>query len=158
LRNPLGSRTLTSTSVTVPDNGGPPPFSGAPQPGTDIRIDTLDGRTQGNAFWYNGAVWFFPTAGGSSGRSVVHYYKINLNNYPSGTPSVGEAGFIDGGPGEWTYQPSIGGNSLGDVGIVYCQSSASRYPTIFAATRGAGSASFDTPVLIKASPGYYNGF
>jgi len=157
LRNPLGSRTLTSTSVTIPNNGGSPPFSGAPQPGTSITIDTLDGRTQGNAFWYNGAVWFCTTAGGSSGKSIVHYYKVNLNNYPSGTPSLGEAGFIDGGSGEWTYQPSIGANSRGDVGIVFCQSSASRFPTIFAATRQASASAFETPVLIKASPGYYFG-
>jgi len=40
---------------------------------------------------------------------------------------------------------------------VYCQSSASRNPTIFAAVHAAGATSFDTPVLIKASPGYYNG-
>ena len=157
LSNPLGSRTLTSTNVTVPFNGGPPPYSGAPQPGTSIPIDTLDGRTQGNAFWYNGSVWFCTTAGGSSGKSLAYYYQVNLNNYPAGTPTLGQSGFIDGGPGEWTYQPSIGGNSRGDIGIVYCQSSATRYPTIFAATRGNGAPSFGTPVLVKASPGYYYG-
>lgn len=157
LKDPLGAKTLTSTSVTVPNNGGYPPYSGAPQPGTSFTIDTLDGRTQGNAFWDNGAVWFCTTAGGSSGKSVVYYYKINLNNYPSGTPTLGEAGFIDGGSGEWTYQPSIGANSRGDVGIVYCQSSTARYPTIFAATRSSVATAFGTPVLIKASPSYYYG-
>jgi hypothetical protein len=157
LKDPLGLQLLSSVPVSVPNNGGTPPFIGAPQPGTSITIDTLDGRTQGNAFWYNGSVWFCTTAGGSTGKSVVHYYKINLNNYPSGVPSVGEAGFIDGGPGEWTYQPSIGANSRGDVGIVYCQSSSSRYPTIFAAIHSASDTSFGTPVLIKASPNYYFG-
>ncbi len=157
LKNPLGSPTLSSNSVTVPNNGGQPPFTGAPQPGTSIPIDTLDGRTQGNAFWYNDAVWFCTTAGGDFGKSRVYYYKVNLHNYPAGTPSLGEAGFIDGGTGEWTYQPSIGANSRGDVGIVYCQSSASRYPTIFAAVHTSFAKSFDKPVLVKASPGYYVG-
>ena len=157
LNNPLGSRTLTNTMVSVPDNGGPPPFTGAPQPGTPITIDTLDGRTQGNAFWQNGAIWFCHTAGGNSGKSLAYYYKVNLNNYPAGTPALAEEGSIDGGSGEWTYQPSIGANANGDVGIVYSQSSATRNPTIFAATRSAAAVSFDTPVLIKASPGYYFG-
>src|ERR1043166_3260675 len=131
LSDPLGARTLTSTLVTIPDNGGPPPFSGAPQPGTGIPIDTLDGRAQGNAFWFNGA--------------------------PNGTPTLAEEGFFDGGPGEGTYQPSIGGNALGDVGFVYSQSSGTTYPSIFASTRKAAALAFDTPVLVKASPSYYFG-
>ncbi len=155
LKDPLGARTLSSTNIAVPNNGGY--INGAPQPGTFIKIDTLSPRTQGNAFWDNGAIWFCNTAGGDSGKSRVYYYKVNLNNFPSGTPSLGESGFIDGGPGEWTYQPSIGANSRGDVGIVYSQSSASRYPTMFAAVHGAFAASFDKPVLVKASPGYYYG-
>ena len=157
LSDPLGARTLTSTLVTVPDNGGPPPFTGAPQPGTPITVDTLDGRTEGNAFWYNGSIWFCHTAGGSTGKSLVYYYNINLNGYPNGVPSLGEEGFIDGGAGEWTYQPNIGANALGDVAIVFSQSSASRNPSIFAASRKAGVPAFDTPVLIKTSPSYYYG-
>jgi uncharacterized repeat protein (TIGR01451 family) len=157
LSDPLGARTLTSTMITVPDNGGPPPFSGAPQPGTGFTIDTLDGRTEGNAFWHNGTVWFCHTAGGATGKSLVYYYAVNANGYPTGTPTLAEEGSIDGGPGEWTYQPNIGGNSRGDVAIVYDQSSATRNPTIFAATRIASAGAFDTPVLIKASPSFYYG-
>ncbi|MSU57841.1 MAG: DUF11 domain-containing protein [Pedosphaera sp.] len=157
LTDPLGARTLTSTMVTVPDNGGSPPFSGAPQPGTAITIDPNDGRTQGNAFWINDSIWFCTTEGGATGKALVYYYKINLNGYPSGTPGLGEAGFIDGGPGEWTYQPSIGGNALGEVCLVYSQSSSTRNPSIFATSRGANATSFDTPVLVKTSPGFYFG-
>ena len=141
----------------MPDNGGSAPSSGAPQPGVTVTIDTLDTRTQGNAFWRNGAVWFCHTAGGSLGKSVVHYYSINVNNFPVGVPSLAEAGAIDGGPGEWTYQPSIGASADGNIGIVYCQSSANRYPTIFATTRAADATFFDNPVQIKASPTYYFG-
>jgi uncharacterized repeat protein (TIGR01451 family) len=156
LNDPLGAHTTTSFDVTVPDNGGFPP-NFAPQPGTSLRIDTLATRTQGNAFWYNGNIWFCHTAGGNAQKSLVYYYNISINGFPSGTPTLAEEGSIDGGPGEWTYQPSIGCNALGDVAMVFCQSSSTRYPTIFGTTRKAGSSHFDRPVLIKASPGYYFG-
>jgi hypothetical protein len=157
LSNPLGTRTLSSILVAVPDNGGSAPYAGAPQQGVTVTIDPLDARTQGNAFWDNGAVWFCHTAGGNSGKALVYYYKVNVNNYPSGVPALAESGKIDGGPGEWTYQPSIGASLSGNIGIVYCQSSSNRYPTIFAATRTSDATAFDTPLLIKASPTYYFG-
>lgn len=156
LNDPLSTHTAISTLVAVPDNGGF--INGAPQPGTQITIDTLATRTQGNASWYNGNIWFCHTAGGSSGKSLVYFYNVSMNGYPNGTPTLVEEGSIDGGPGEWTYQPNLSCNALGDVGIVYSQSSATRFPTIFGATRKAGAATFDAPVLIKASPGFYFGF
>jgi uncharacterized repeat protein (TIGR01451 family) len=157
LTDPLGTPALTSAFVNVPDNGGPPPFAGAPQKGTSLTIDTLDGRTQGNAFWFNKAVWFCHTAGGSSGKSIAYYYRVGVNNFPAVAPVLVEEGSLDGGQGEWTYQPNIGVNSRGDVGLVYSQSSTTRFPTIFGATRSFTAAAFDTPTLIKASPGYYFG-
>lgn len=157
LTDPLGARTLTSTTLTVPDNGGPPPFSGAPQAGTSITIDPSDGRTLGNAFWHNGSIWFCHSAGGSSGKASVYYYNVALNGYPGGTPTLIEEGSIDGGPGEWTYMPAIGGNSQGDICIVYSQSSLTRYPAIMVTTRKAGAVAFDTPVEIKSSPSFYLG-
>jgi hypothetical protein len=157
LRDPLGVRALTSAEISVPDNGGAAPYSGAPQPGVTVTIDTLDSRTQGNAFWDNGSVWFCHTAGGALGKSQVYYYKVNANGFPTAAPTLAEEGVIDGGSGEWTYQPSIGASANGNIGIVYTQSSSNRYPTIFATVRAAGAAAFDTPVLIKASPTYYFG-
>ena len=146
LSDPLGARTLTSAMVTIPDNGGSAPFAGAPQPGTTFTIDTLDQRTQGNAFWQNGSIWFCHTAGGTSGKSIIHFYKVGVNGFPGVVPTLGEAGVIDGGAGEWTYQGSIGANAVGDICIVYTQSSPNRFPSIFATTRSSGAASFDVPV------------
>jgi uncharacterized repeat protein (TIGR01451 family) len=157
LSDPLGARTLTSTILNTTDNGGFPPFSGAPQPVTFVTLDPSDGRTQGNAFWINGSIWFCTTAGGSSGRSMAYYYRVDLNSYPSGTPSLGEEGAIDGGPGIWTFQPSIGGNALGDVAIVYSQSSLTLNPSIYVTSRKAGAIFFDVPSLVKTSPAYYFG-
>lgn len=158
LSDPLGSRTLTNILVPVPNNGGPPPAAGAPQPSITNTIDTLDGRTQGNAFWNNGSIWFCATLGGSTGKSLVYYYRIDLHNFPNGIPTVGQSGSIDGGNGVWTYQPSIGGNDRGDVCLVFCGSaSKGMYPTIFAAGQAAGATSFTAPLLIKASPTIYRG-
>ena len=156
LSDPLGTPSVTTSRLTVPNNGGFPQ-NFPPQPGTSITIDPVPGRTQGNAFWYNGHIWFCHTAGGSSGKTLVYYYNVSLNGFPGGTPSLTEEGSIDGGSGEFTYQPNIGCNALGDVGIVFCQSSTTRFPTIFATTRKAGASIFDPPALIKASPGYYFG-
>jgi hypothetical protein len=153
---PLGSPVLNSTSVTVPNNGGAP-CSGAPQSGTTTALDTLASETQGNAFWYNGSVWFCHTAGGSVGRAIVYYYKLNLNHYPSGTPTLAESGGIDGGTGVWNFQPAIGGNAQGDVCLVFSQSSSSTFPTIMYTSRAAGAASFETPTVLKASTNFYNG-
>ncbi|MEO8426720.1 MAG: thrombospondin type 3 repeat-containing protein [Verrucomicrobiota bacterium] len=155
LSDPLGTPALTSASVTVPDNGGQAGF--APQSGTSIELDTVSGYTQGNAFWYNGSLWFCHTAGGTSGRSKVYYYKVNSNNFPDSTPTLAESESIDGGPGVWTYIPAIGGNALGDVCIVFSQSSASTFPAVMSTTRAAAAASFDTPVTLKMSPNFYNG-
>ena len=105
LSNPLGaSPTLASATITVPNNGGAP-VNNAPQPGTTIKIDTLSPRTQGNAFWYNGSLWFCHTAGGSAGKAIVYYYRVNSNGFPLNSPTLAESGGIDGGAGEWTYQP-----------------------------------------------------
>jgi len=155
LADPLGTPVLTSTLVTVPDNGGRAGF--APQAGTSIGLDTLSGYTQGNAFWHNGSLWFCHTAGGTSGRSKVYYYKVNSNNSPSGTPTLAESGPIDGGPGVWTFIPAIGGNARGDVCIVFSQSSASTFPAIMSTVRTAGSTSFEVPTTLKVSPNFYNG-
>lgn len=156
LQDPLGTASLTSTRVAIPDNGGYPPFNGAPQAGTSVTIDTLDGRTQGNAFWNNGSLWFCHTAGGSSGRAKVYYYKVDVANFPGGNPALKEEGSIDGGPGMWTYQPSIGGSIGGDVCLVYTESSSSTYPAIMYSVRTSAETSFETPGVLKTSPGFSN--
>ncbi len=154
LADPLGSQTLTSQMVTIPDNGGAP-SAWAPQRGTTITVDPLDGRTQGNAFWNNGSIWFCTTAGASAGRTSVYYYDVNLNGFPTGVAALGAAGAISGG-GEWAYQPSIGGNAQGDVCVVFTHSSANSYPSIRYAVRPAGATNFNAPVTLKASPAYSN--
>ncbi|MBI3418348.1 MAG: hypothetical protein HY043_23920 [Verrucomicrobia bacterium] len=151
--DPLGAATLTNAVITVPNNGGR--AGNAPQSGTTTNLDTLSGYTFGNATWLNGNLWFCHTAGGAS-RSIVYYYKINLNNFPTNSPTLAESGSFDGGAGVWTYQPTIGANDHGDLFFVYTLSSASSFPTFIAAGRTAGADFFETPVAIKTSPNYLN--
>lgn len=154
LNDPIGNPILTSWNITVPNHGGF--ITNAPQLGTAIPVATLSPRTQGNAFWYNGQLWFCHTAGGGSGRSKIYYYKVNTNNFPVNPPTLGESGYIDGGEGVWTYQPSIGGNQKGDVCIVYTQSANTKYPEIMFTTRLASGSSFDVPKILKSSDGFSN--
>lgn len=154
LSNPITTPTLTSKTVAVPNHGGF--ITSAPQLGTATTIATLSPRTQGNAFWYDGALWFCHTAGGGSGRSKVYYYKVNTNNYPVSNPTLAESGAIDGGAGIWRYQPSIGANIFGDVCLVYTESSSSKWPEIRFTTRKATATTWDTPQLLKASLNYSN--
>jgi len=158
--NPLDFPSLSSVTIAVPNNGGVPSLdisatTNAPQPGTAVRLQTLSHYAQGFAFWQNGAIWFCQTAGSSSGEHKVYYYKVNANSFPINTPTLGASGVIVGGAGEWTYQPCIGGNAVGDVCIVFTQSSSSRFPTIMYTVMPAGAAAFEPPTLLKASPNFY---
>ncbi len=153
--DPIGTPVLSSAaSITIPDNGGY--ISGAPQSGTSITIPTVGMRTQGNAFWSDSTLWFCHTAGGSAGRSIIYYYRIKTNNYPTGTPSLLESGGLDGGTGVWNLQPSIGGNAKGDVCIIFTQSSSSIFPTIMFFGRPVGATCWEPPQTLKVSSNYSN--
>lgn len=155
LTNPITTPVLTSYKMQVPNNGGSI-GTGAPQLGTTTKIATLSSRTQGNAFWFNGALWFCNTAGGSIGKARIYYYKVNTNDFADANPTLAESGYIDGGTGVWTYQPSIGANRRGDVCLVYTESSSSKYPEIKFTIRKAAASTWDSPTLLKASPSYSN--
>jgi len=159
LTDPLGTPTLAAADVTVPNNGGA--VNDAPQSGTTATLDTVSAATQGNVFWNNGSIWFCHTAGSSLWHANVYYYRVNLNNFPSGTPTLGESGVIDGGPGTggsgvWTFQPALGGNPQGDVCLVFSQSSASSFPSIGYTYKRAADAAFAPVQTLITSGTYYN--
>lgn len=156
LSDPLGTPSLASAQLAVPNHGGQ--SEGAPQcTAPRIRISTFSPRAQGNAFWRDGRLWFCHTAGGSAGRAIVFYYDLATNGFPSGAPAVGESGAIDGGPGVWLYQPAIGGNTLGDVGLVFTRSSPDECPAVAVTARRAGATAFPDPLVAFTSPVYYDG-
>lgn len=155
LSDPLGTPTLSSALVAVPNHGGP--ISNAPQCGTPMPLATFGSRAQANAFWRDGSLWLCHNAGGGAGRAIVYYYRVLTNGFPVGTPTLAESAGIDGGPGVWNFLPSIGGNEQGDVALVFLQSSATECPTVMTTARRAGATAFPDPVPVLVSPTYYNG-
>jgi len=154
LSDPLGSPSLASALVTVPNHGGA--IDSAPQCNTSKSLSTFSPRAQGNAFWRNGSMWFCHTAGGSSGRGIVFYYNIATNGFPSSSPTLQESGGIDGGTGVWNYQPAIGGNANGQTCLVFTQSASGECPTIMVTARKSGTDAFPSPVAAAVSPTFYN--
>jgi hypothetical protein len=154
--SPLSTPVLGSVSLSVPDNGGP--ISNAPhgQPSGMPGNETQPGEAQGNAFWRDGHLWFCVTAGGPP-RSMVFHYDVATHQWgvPGGSlPTLADAGFLDGGDGVWSYAPSIGCNTAGDVCIVFTQSSATLYPRIVMTARKSGSTAFAPPIVVRESPTY----
>ena len=149
LSQPLGARVLQDATIAIPDRGVA--VDGASQCSTNQGVRTWSPTAQGSAFWYDGSLWFCHT-GSASGHAVVRWYRVQTNGFPGGVPSLAESGGFDGGPGVWTYMPAIGGNALGDVGIVYTQSSANMCPTIMTSLRKAAGAGFSAPAALFTSP------
>lgn len=151
LSDPLGACALHDTAITVPDWGGG--IGTAPQcaPGQPIR--TWSPTAQGNAFWRDGSLWFSHTAF-AAGRSVIRWYRLATGGFPAGTAALGESGTLDTSPTVYAYQPSIGGNALGDVAIVFTESSSLSCPTLSYSALRAGTGSFTTPVPLTVSPTY----
>lgn len=164
LTDPLGARTLQSTTMVIPDHGFAHPNMGAPQcppasgPPTSLR--SWSGTAQGIAQWADGSIWFCGTGtalgtGGELDRMRVHFYRVAPNSYPAAPPSLQEAGVLDAGEGVWNFSPSIGVTPNGDVGVVFTQSSPTQCPRMMATLRGAGAAAFPEPIVVATSPEAY---
>jgi hypothetical protein len=135
-------------------------ISEAPQKDTDKKVDTVCTRMM-DAVWRDGSLWGALTGTDSSGtRTAVHWFEIRTNGYPSNSPTLMQHGAIDGGPGEFTYMPSIGVDACNNVGLVYTQSSNARYPEVRYAARLASDApnSLRGPVMAKESAGFQDDF
>ena len=148
--DPLGARTLSSQLVSVTERGGGP-TNGAPQYGSTNTIDTINGKTLGNASLVGGDVWFCGTRGQSAGPAVAVYYRLRLNGWPaSGSVSVAEQGTV-GDSSYWNFCPAIGVNQAGDAVMTWTRSWEFTYPTMMCATRSAGAGAFGSPFVVKAS-------
>jgi hypothetical protein len=157
LSDPLNTAVLSSATAALPN--GPLGNStlgwqtctqaGAPQSGTSGQtLSTVEGnRTLGNAFWYNGSVWFCATAGGTN-AAKAYWFRVDVSNFPTLTADFGR---IDPGNGIWTYYPTIGANAHGSIGLVYSQSSSTQNPSICYTWRSANDTAFRTPQTLKIS-------
>jgi len=110
----------------------------APQPGTNMTLDTLDARlTQAVAVNDPGVgvkgIWTQHTIAGSGGRSVARWYELTPAN--AGTPirQMGEVSSTTDSIFNAAISPSIGGDS---AAIFYNRGGSSQLPVIGALARG----------------------
>ena len=160
-----GSPALSTQLLNTADQGVCfTPSSGslgsAPQGGTTKDIDTLCQRMM-SAVWQDGSLW--GTLTGSDGadvRTIVQWFEVETNGFPSATPSVRQHGVIDGGTDEFTYMPSISVDACNNVAMTYTQSSSSRFPEMRYTGRLFGDTlnSVQAPVIAKASAFFFDDF
>ncbi|MCI0890717.1 MAG: hypothetical protein J4O04_07905, partial [Chloroflexi bacterium] len=160
-----GSPALSTQLLNTADQGVCfTPSSGslgsAPQGGTTKDIDTLCQRMM-SAVWQDGSLWGTNTGSdGADSRTIVQWFEVETNGFPSGTPSVRQHGVIDGGTGEFTYMPSISVDACNNVAMTYTQSSSSRFPEMRYTGRLFGDTlnSVQAPVIAKASAFFFDDF
>jgi hypothetical protein len=125
ITNPLTSPTQSTYTLSIPSYGQSTPR--ADQPGLTFWLDTRCYEFM-NVVWRNGSLYTAITGSAPSvARSVVHWQEIATNGFPSGAPSLVQAGSIDGGPDEFTFLPSINVDPQDNVVICYSQSSANTF-------------------------------
>lgn len=79
-----------------------------------------------------------------------HWFQLDVT---SGTPQLYQMGSIDLGPDTDSYNPAIGLNKFGDLGIVYCRSSATEYVSVCVAARSANDSpgTMRPAIVVKSS-------
>lgn len=127
IRDPAGSPSLVTTTVTVP-SFTPSNRNSVPNLGGG-NVDPLDGRVL-NVAWRDGRLYTaHPVVVNSAVKA--RWYQFNLGNWPnSGTPSLAQVGTIDPGSGIHTFYPALMENSLGDVGMVVGRSASTEYVSV----------------------------
>ena len=135
---------------------------GAPQQGTTKLLDTLcQGMRMMSSVWRDGSLWGTLTGSDSTDvRTVVQWFEIETNGYPSSSPTLRQHGALDGGTGEFTFMPSISVDSCGNAALTYTQSSSSRFPEMRYTGRLAADAlnTLQTPSVAKASAFFFDDF
>jgi hypothetical protein len=149
--DPLGSRTVNSSSLTITDRGGGPNGQ-APQSGSAILLDPIV-RTLNNASLVRGDIWFCATRGQPGGPAVAAYWQVRLNGWPQLPflhPTLQEEGTV-GADTDWNFCPSIGANLAGDVAMTWTRSSSTRPGAMMVAWRTEYGSAFGAPIVVKAN-------
>jgi hypothetical protein len=133
IRNPLGSPTRVTTTVTVPLYGTP---EDPPQMGTSVRPELFEAR-----FWScvyrNGSLWAVHHQ--NSSRVRVRWYEFAMNGWPESpnSPTLAQSGEIDPGSPVRTFFPSIWVDAFGNAVITCARSSAGEFISMARAVRYA---------------------
>jgi hypothetical protein len=145
------------TTTSVPVN---PYFTAVPelQPGGTSITTATDSRIM-NASEQNGQIVAAHIVSNAAGNlDNARWYEFNVS---SGSPVLQQEGDISGGPGVYDAYPGIAINPQGAIGMSYVQSGIA--PGQFMSTYITGRTAVDapgtmeTPVLVQAGAGVYNG-
>ena len=159
VQNLTSTPTISQTSLTIPSWVFP--FFYADSAGGQL-LDTLDGRIY-EADYRAGKIVcaHAPQVSNSDGRTMVRWYEINTNDYPTAAPTLSQSGNVIGGAGEFYHMPGIGTNAAGDIALIFTRSSTSIVADVMVAGRKATDApgTMSSPGLVTNSLGsFYNGF
>jgi hypothetical protein len=144
--------TFTVTDIPVDSYTSPPPGI---QPGSAGELlDTNDTRYL-KAEWRNNRLVATHNVG-IGNAAKVRWYEFST----AGTPRLLQQGNINPGPGVFTWMPSISIAPNGSIGLVYMQSSASEFMSMYITGRGRldPRGRMQTPVLVKAGVTTYVDF
>jgi hypothetical protein len=159
LEDPFGTPTAGGQYVILGDietfaTGMP----NAPQLGSATLIETNDRRSL-HSVWRVDSLWLTTTIVPASGEATAYWIEIDTS--PGiGSMVTADQGAIDGediATGTYTFFPSIGVNSTGDVGIGYSASASTIYAGAYYTTRKIDDAAGTTQgsQVLAAGTDYY---
>jgi hypothetical protein len=149
INDPLGSFSYQYDDVPISSPNGDPGPAPEPANSTGVGVDTVALRPI-SACFFDDKVWLAYTQTGNSGNSVVHWVSILPRTRANGGTVLSDEGYIDGGPGVWTYVPTFSAGPFGDLCLTYTESSASESPSIYYKFRPTGLP-WDAPIKLQVS-------
>ena len=156
------SPTVATFLLSTSDQGAC--VSSAQQQGTAKRIRTVCPRVM-NSVWRDGSLWGTLTGSDATDtRTVVQWFEVETNGFPSLNPTRRQHGAIDGGTtgaeGEFTFMPSISVDPCNNAALSYTQSSSIRFPEMRYTGRLAGDSlnTMQSPLIAKASAFFFDDF
>jgi hypothetical protein len=123
INDPLNP-SVVSEFVAVPSHGTPGNVS---NPGGSI--SALDGRIM-NAHYRDGSLWTAHGIDGGSVTSVGRWYEIDLNGWPSTSPTLAQSGDSSIPGNMSSFFPAIAQNKRGEVAMVVATANSSTNPTL----------------------------
>ncbi|MCP4660926.1 MAG: hypothetical protein GY856_36455, partial [bacterium] len=167
LEDPLGAPAAGVFLINLGniDDLGGVPLADAPQSGTATLIEVNDRRTLHSVWREDDSLWVTTTidpevGDPEDGEATAYWVELDTTLMGVGTISLADQGQIDGediAANTYTFFPSIGVNSDGDVGIGFSASASTIYAGAYYATRQPGDPAGTTrpTELLRAGTDYY---
>ena len=165
--SPTNSPSFTSQMIDVGqiNNDSLTTWPDASQPGTTNLVSTGDIRPL-QAVWRDNNLYVantvVPRSGTDAGQATAHWYRIDTSNLSAlALADQGDIGGEEIASGTYTFYPSIGVDSRGDIGIGFAASGPGVYPGAYYTGRETSDpAGTMEPALVLATgvDYYYRAF